>query len=122
MPDAPFQCFLIGEPSNDEILKRQSNAAEHRDLVRFCATWMQPRDDFTKFRVDDLAADTRATRCSHREGEFAIITDKQGGSEKIGAHFSLAGLIGSQRGYVSSSRDTRTPRWPRSPQSRLARP
>jgi hypothetical protein len=59
---------------------------------------MHPGDDFTKFRIDNLCADTRTARRSHCDGEFTIITDKPRGPEKIGAHFSLAGLIGSQRG------------------------
>jgi hypothetical protein len=45
MPDATSQCFLIGKPSNDEILKRQSDATENRDLIGFRAAPMQSRDD-----------------------------------------------------------------------------
>ena len=60
MPDTAFQCAVIGNPSNDEILKRQSNAAENRDLIRFLAAWVHPGDDFTKFCVDNLRTDTRA--------------------------------------------------------------
>jgi hypothetical protein len=52
MPDTAFQCSLIDKPSNNEILKRQSNAAENRDLTRFRAAWMHPGDDFTKFRIN----------------------------------------------------------------------
>jgi hypothetical protein len=52
VPDTAFQCSLIDKPSNNEILKRQSNAAENRDLSRFRPAWMHPGDDFTKFRVE----------------------------------------------------------------------
>ena len=94
MPDTAFQCSLIDKPSNDEILKRQSNAAENCDLARFRAAWMHPGDDFTKIRIDNLGTDTRATRRSHRDGEVAVIADEQRRPEKVGAHFGLAWMIG----------------------------
>ena len=102
MPDVIFQCFLISEPSDDEVLKCQSNAAKNRNLVRSPAAWMHTSDDLPKFRVDDLCADTCTARRARCDGEFAIVTDKQRGPKKIGAHFSLAGPIGSQCGYVGS--------------------
>jgi hypothetical protein len=105
MPDATSQCFLIGKPSNDEILKRQSDAAENRDLIGFRAARMQSRDDLSKFGVNNLCADTRATCRSHCDREITVITNKQRGPEKNGAHFSLAGLIGSQRRYMGSRTD-----------------
>ena len=43
VPDTAFQCFLIGEPTNDKILKRQSNAAEDHDLVRVLCGLDAPR-------------------------------------------------------------------------------
>src|SRR5215471_11618709 len=105
MPDATSQCFLVGKPSNDEILKRQSDATENRDLIGFRAARMQSRDDLSKFSVNNLCADTRATCRSHCDREITVITNKQRGPEKIGAQFGLAGLIGSQRRYVGSRTD-----------------
>ena len=39
MPDTTFQSSLIRKPSDDKILKRQSNAAEKSDLIRLRAAW-----------------------------------------------------------------------------------
>jgi hypothetical protein len=75
--DTAFQSSLIDKPSNNEILKRQANAAENRDLTRFRTAWVHTGDDFTKFGVDDLGTDTRATRRSHCDGEVAVIADEQ---------------------------------------------
>jgi hypothetical protein len=105
MPDATSQCFLIREPSNDEILKCQSDTAENRDLIGFRAARIQFRDDLSKFSGDNLCADTRATCRSHCDREITVITNKQRGPEKIGAQFGLAGLIGSQRRYMGSRTD-----------------
>src|SRR6516162_574846 len=105
MADATSQCFLISKPSNDEILKRQSDATENRDLIGFRAARMHTSDDLTKFRIDNLCADARTARRSHCDREITVITNKQRGPEKIGAHFGLAGLIGSQRRYMGSQTD-----------------
>src|SRR6516225_1540965 len=66
---------------------------------------MNPGDNFTKFRIDNLCTDTRATRRSHRDREIAVIAHEQRRSEKLRVHFRLAGLIGPQCRYVASWTD-----------------
>jgi len=58
---------------------------------------MNPGDNFTKFRIDNLCTDTRATRRSHRDREIAVIAHEQRRSEKLRVHFRLAGLIDVDR-------------------------